>query len=175
MSGSVPWLLIFMGAILVLILIIFAILANISYIYIALSKKNEVQFKEVFSKARGIFWKYVGFAIVITLFLFGLFLLFIVPGIIFMIFWILAPYILIHENKRIMDSLKTSKELVEGRWWRLFGYFLFLMVIIIVVSVLTGFIPIIGDLVQYLVITPFSMIFFKNLYLDLKKNSVKKK
>jgi len=46
---------------------------------------------------------------------------------------------------------------------------------LIVVSVLTGFIPIIGDLVQYLVITPFSMIFFKNLYLDLKKNSVKKK
>lgn len=151
----------------IIIYLIISVLLSISYVHISLAKK-ETSWKNVFKVARNFFWKYLGISILMGILLILLYLLLIIPGIIFTVYWIFAIYILMNEKLGIWESLKKSKQIVKGRWWRVFGYFLLLMLIIMAVSIVTGFIPFIGSLVQFLVITPFCIIFFKNFYLDLK-------
>jgi hypothetical protein len=50
--------------------------------------------------------------------------------------WTFSFYILVAENKRVMGSLKSSKELVSGRWWRTFGCLLLFLLIISGISIL---------------------------------------
>jgi len=61
-----------------------------------------------------------------VLFLFGLTLLFIIPGIIFSIYWMFATQSSILFGKQGGEALSHSKSVVEGKWWKVFGYmFLF--------------------------------------------------
>lgn len=153
----------------VIIVIIINVLYTIGVIHISLSKKNKISFKEVFRLARRDFWKYLAFSIVVTFFLFLLYLLLIIPGIIFTVYWALAAYILINENKGILESLSASKQMIKGRWWLTFGYMFLLILIIFVISVFASFVPLIGDFISPLILTPYFIIFLKNYYLELKK------
>src|SRR3989344_931045 len=92
---------------------------------------------DAFREASPYFWKVVALSIVLALLLLVLFILLIIPGIIFMIYWMFASLFLIIENKRIGECLDASKQLVKGRWWRVFGCYLLLMIIVIVVSLIT--------------------------------------
>lgn len=125
--------------------------------------------------------------------LLGLYLLLIVPGIIFSILWTFAYYAHITDGKGVLDSLRRSKETVKGRWWLVFGYSLLLGLLVgsisvavtIVPAVLSGILafvdPVRGGLIGGLllnfvvaisgaVLTPFSLIFMERFYLDLRAN-----
>jgi hypothetical protein len=80
------------------------------------------------------FWKYVLLVLVQIIFLFGLALAFVFPAIIFGVYWILAPYILIKENKKVIESLKGSFKLIKHNWWRIFGYSIILGFILLGIS-----------------------------------------
>ena len=136
-------------------------------------------YKESIKGGLNYFWKYLGLSIVLIIFLFLLFLLLIIPGIIFLIYWLFAPYVLIAENKKIMESLKRSKEIVKGRWWHVFGYFLLFSIILgIILFILTipnfflssGILKLIINQVYTLISVPLSLLFFRNFYYDLIKN-----
>lgn len=90
------------------------------------------------SKKEGLryYWKYIGFYIVLTIFLMGLFLAFIVPGIMFIVYWSFAIFILFEKKKGIIDSLKESYYLVKGRWWKVLGYSLLFFLVIGLIGVL---------------------------------------
>ena len=155
-------------SVLTLVMIIFNFLMNLSYLHISLSKKEKVSFREAFRVAKHYFWKYLGLVIVITVFLILLFLLLIIPGIIFMVYWIFAIYIFIGENKGVSESLRASKKIVKGHWWKVFGFLLLIVIIAFAVIGIFSFVPFVGDLVPNLVILPFIYLFFKNFYLDLR-------
>ncbi len=118
---SWKYLLVFIFGIITLLLSIWMLA---SFVYNALYRKKEMSIKQTLAGGKKYFWRFFGFYIVYCIFLALLFLLLIIPGIIFMIFWIFASYILIGENKGILDSLKTSRQIVKGRWWKVFGWFL---------------------------------------------------
>ncbi len=163
-----PWLVvIFVFFFIVVILLM--VLLNVSYVYIAISEK-EMLFKEIFRVARKFFWKYLWLGIVTIFLLILLFILLIVPGVIFLVYWLFASIILLKEKTTVWESLKKSKQTVKGRWWRVFGYFILIMLIAIVVSSVGSLIPIIGGFVSTLVVSPFITIFLKNFYLDLKRS-----
>ena len=69
-------------------------------------------------------------AILITGFIYGALVLLgsfvIVPGVYFGIAWGLYTYCIAFEEKKGWDALRSSKALVQGKWWRTFGY-LFLL------------------------------------------------
>ncbi|EKD43634.1 MAG: hypothetical protein ACD_72C00194G0002 [uncultured bacterium] len=48
----------------------------------------------------------------------GSFLLF-VPGIIFAVWYYFANYIVVFEDQKVLESLKNSKKLILGRWWKM--------------------------------------------------------
>ncbi len=156
--------------ILLLGFIALSLLSTLAYINIGFSKNNNLPFKKAFKGGLKYFWIFLGLVIVQSLAVLGLFILLIIPGIIFLVYWIFSPYVLFSENKGIIDSMKRSKALVKGRWWRVFGNFLLLSLIIIAISILLSFIPFFGKMITYLFTTPFTIIFFKNLYLDLRTN-----
>jgi len=117
-----------------LLLIIFM---SAGLIGISLKKKN-YSFGEIVGEGKEHFWRYLGFGIVVSVFIGLLFLLFIVPGVIFAIFWIFSAYIFIGKKKGILDSLRESWRIVRGRWWRVLGYGLLFGLIILGIAILFG-------------------------------------
>ncbi|MBP7819676.1 hypothetical protein KA036_02460 [Candidatus Gracilibacteria bacterium] len=59
-----------------------------------------------------------------SFFMILLLLLFVVPGIIYGIYWLFANKVTLLTGKFGKDALMHSKELVKGRWWPTFGKFI---------------------------------------------------
>lgn len=164
-----------------------------SFLYNVLYRKKQMNTKETIRGGKKYFWKFFLFLIVEFIFLGGLFLLFIIPGIIFAVFWIFAVYVLIGENKGIIESFKESYNIVKGRWWKTFGYILLFFLVIFILSISRDVISfIIGlpllslplfynnlfnsilnqflNLGLNLITIPLGIIYYKNLYLEMKKD-----
>lgn len=57
--------------------------------------------------------------------LFFLFLMFVIPAVIFAVYWSFAFLAIILKDKKYLSALDYSKEMVKGRWWKVFGYLVF--------------------------------------------------
>lgn len=121
--------------ILFLVLIyVFSIWAMLATLYAI--KDNDEKIGIIKSYSRG--WsKLFSFWWVMLLFSFifiGGSVLFIIPGILFAVWFFFAPYILIDENLKGMDALMKSKEYVKGRWWGVFGNALVISVLYLIIA-----------------------------------------
>jgi len=67
-----------------------------------------------------LFLTYVIYVVLVILLL----LLLIVPGIIFMVYWYVFPYVVMDHGLSGMDALKKSREMIKGNWWRTFALFI---------------------------------------------------
>ena len=65
-------------------------------------------------------------------------LLFIIPGLIFAIFWIFTIYVILFEDKWLFRAFKGSKEIVRGRWWKVLGFTIVFGVLSFIVSFVAG-------------------------------------
>ena len=151
-----------------IILAIFYFLTSLSYTYIGFANKKDLSFNTVLGFARKYFWRYVGLSLLVIVCLIPLYILLIIPGIIFTVFWAFSSYIMVNEKTKIRESMKKSRALVKGRWWKVFGFGLLFLLIFVIVSAIVNIIPFIGGIISSLVLTPFLILFFKNFYLDLK-------
>lgn len=93
----------------------------------------------------------------------GGFLLFIIPGVIFLVWFAFGQFILVNNNEHGMNALLKSKAYVKGHW---FDVFLRLFVVWIV-SAFLGILPFIGPFLT-IAFMPFMMIFVNLIYEDLK-------
>ncbi len=64
----------------------------------------------------------IGTNIILGIFILGLTLLLIFPGIIYIVYWVFAPLAVILNNKFGKDALNYSKSIVKGRWWTVAVY-----------------------------------------------------
>ncbi|MFA5855886.1 MAG: hypothetical protein WC867_00885 [Candidatus Pacearchaeota archaeon] len=166
------------------------------------------------------FFKYLGmmilFGLILFLFLIPLFILFaflyygnntylmfyfifvavlyvilFIPFIMFIVYWIFAPYFLIDQKKSIIDSIRASKQLVENYWFETLAYLIFILVITIVISIpfslflkgikyfidyifILGLIELILNFLISIITYPLITLFIKNLYLEMKNEKDKK-
>ncbi len=192
----------------------FSSILGIVYLFITLfaysgltfaSLKKKFSFKDLIREGKSHYWGYFGLIIVECIFLFGLTLLLVVPGVIFLVYWSLSAYVYGDEKIGILKSLKRSRQLVRGNWWRVFGYLILIFLIMgaigLILSliaspptaygamlnlrgnssslgllVLSSLMDIISRFINRLTITPFLILFLKNLYLELKnEKSIKSK
>lgn len=63
-------------------------------------------------------------SLLVSVIVFGLSLLFVIPGIIYGTYYIFVLYVVVLRNKSGREALSYSKTLVEGQWWRVFGILL---------------------------------------------------
>lgn len=108
-------------------------------------------------------WAFVWIGCLLGFILTGGILLFVIPGIVFMGWFLFSPFVLAGECRRGMDALLSSKGYVEGYW---FSVFLRVLVILLISFVLS-MIPMIGSLLS-LLFGPFVLISMKLIYDDLK-------
>jgi hypothetical protein len=111
-------------------------------------QSQPTDFKTAFAKGRKLYAPYLGTAFVMFLFLIPLFMLLAVPGLIFMVYWMLIGPIAVVEQVYGRKALARSRALVRGHWWRTFGV---TMVAGLAVTALTmgmqtlfAFIPLVG-------------------------------
>lgn len=131
-------------------------------------------FRQGWNKIVSLFWVYLLSEFVIVV---GLFLFF-VPGLIFLIWFIFAPIVLIVENKKGFSALLASKEYVKGNWsgvfWRFLIFLVLVWVVLLAMSSILDFIGV-GNINKinlyacYILFTPFSLIYLFLIYENLKK------
>ena len=160
-------------------------------------RKSSFSFTDLINNSLSSFWKYLAFFVVVCIFSLGLLILLIIPGIIFMVYWIFGVYVMYDKKLGIRASLKESRRIVRGRWWFVFGYLLFVGLITILISFLAGlivlpttfifqfailsgnaipqalfvadlFLKIIATFTSNLIILPLFTLFLKNFYFEMK-------
>ena len=107
-------------------------------------------------------------AVLSSLAILGGFFLFIIPGFIACLWYAFAQIAVILDGKHGFTALVYSKELVRGRIWSIFLYYLVTTILVTIVNATIGLIPIIGIFISALT-TPYLIIFSVHLYLALKK------
>ncbi len=101
----------------------------------------------------------------VAIMLIGGFILFIVPGVIFSIWFSLALYVFVFEDIKGMPALYASKELVKGYWWPLFARFF----VFGLITAIIGIVPVIGGVLNIFFIMPLSIIYGYFIYQNLKE------
>lgn len=161
-------------------------------LYVTLAKNSQLSFEAFLANAKANWARYILIAFLITISLLLLFLAFIIPGIIFMVYWSFAIYIYFEKGTTKMEALSQSKELVTGNWWKVFGYTILVTLIFIITAIVLQIIltfigsnisPSIGaeyiastlmlwefleGLLNILMI-PFSILFYRNFYFKMRK------
>ncbi len=162
----------------IFVLWIFSTLLTVSIIY-ALNngtKRKTVDFKNALRGGWNFYANGLILGLLMFVFLVPLYALFLIPGIIFHIYWMFSFYIMVNEKKTVMESLKRSYEIVKGRWWKVFGYIILLYLITgIIGSIISGVFNLFGEMTAIFfqtaaatLISIFSLIFVNNFYLGLK-------
>jgi len=124
------------------LLIFIRFIASIAVIYIietaVLGKSITLRGTMQFSLSR---WgAYIGTFILYSIFLGGLLLLFIIPGIIFFVYWIFAFNVVVLRGLIGKAALDYSRDIVRGRWKKIFGIFLLTILMGLSISIPIHFI-----------------------------------
>ena len=126
--------------------------------------------------------------ILVTLCVLGGLLLFVVPGIIFAIWFSFTMIIVVVENRPAVAAMSRSKELVNGYSWEIFLRFLVLFILTMVVFIVpAGFMSVAAAMTPFpaslllnlfsliiqmalsLLFSPFWYVYLYTLYLDLRR------
>ncbi|MCA9459161.1 MAG: glycerophosphoryl diester phosphodiesterase membrane domain-containing protein [Nanoarchaeota archaeon] len=166
----------------ILTMILAAVL--IIYLYFDFIGKNKL-INECFGFLKTRLLDVVFTAILQTILLIFLFILLIVPGIIFSIYWIFVYLVVLFRKKSFFNALTYSFNLVRYNWWRTLGYLVILVIILIAIYVvfvliyalimffgnLNNILFLILNFIQLLIVLPlnyFLLIFLINYFLVLE-------
>ena len=107
------------------------IIATIAVVSIAKAALDNapISWREGFARAFHLYFPALGTQAIMSLMLLGLFILLIIPGIIFAVYWGFALLVVVFREQKYMDALRYSKSLVRGRWWNVFGVILLITVL----------------------------------------------
>lgn len=120
---------------------IIGILATIAIAFLVKGAldKREITWQESFKLAVDKWLKVLGTNIIAGILLVGLFILLIVPGVIFSIYWVFILYVVVFTDKWGFEAMKESKQLVQNRWWKTFGYAILFGILTILVGAIAAF------------------------------------
>ncbi len=92
--------------------------------------KDNTNIKESYKRGLKILPAYIWVYFLLTTIITGGFLLFVIPGILFSVWFSLAIFVLVFEKKRGFNALLKSQHLVKGKFWAVFWRFLILGLIV---------------------------------------------
>lgn len=116
------------------------------------------------------FWPFLWTSILSALIIIIGLILFIIPGLVFLVWYFFATYIVLFEGESGWTALQKSKKYVQGRFWPLAGRLALLIGGAIVVSLLSqGIFRQLSGLVSWLLIGPFATAYTVKLYEDFKR------
>lgn len=134
-----------------------SILNTASLMYAAVSPEH-TSYGQGFAWARSRFWSYLWIHILMSLVVAGGLMLFIIPGIIIMVWFATSAVVLAREDLRGRQALLRSKQLVRGHWWGVFGLLLPMFAFFFLLDVLFSLLGFVSDWVSGLLALPMSII-----------------
>jgi uncharacterized membrane protein len=167
----------------VLLMILFGILMELAISFIAKSsiEGRKLSYRKTLGSALRKWPAGIYAQLIMYIMLLPLFLLFLVPGVVYAIYWFFTSYAVMLSGKTGKAALDHSKKLVKGRFWKVFGnalFFMFFVIIAIVtISLFQAFSPknILTELF-YAVLTSMAGAFFimamSMLYLNLEATEI---
>jgi len=152
----------------------------------------DLKVKEAFKRARPYLWKFIIVNLFTGILVILWSLLFIIPGILFAVYYTFAIWVLIFEDYEGMSALRRSKKLVKGYWWAVFGRFLaigliYLIVILILaiplifvkegstLEIILNLIMQIIEIIIGVILTIYSYLIYKDLVKIKGESQVEKK
>jgi hypothetical protein len=157
---------------------IVGIMAEIAVIYSIMTEDREVTVAEAYRKSTSIFWSFLLVQLLVGIIVSLGFIVFIIPGIYLAIRYSFAAFAVIGENKRGMDALNRSRDLVRGRWWEVFIRLIFILILSLVPFAIFFFISpssVAGQILQNalsLMLAPFWILYIYGLYKALKSSTL---
>lgn len=158
-----------------LTLIIISIWFSVSLLYTVKEWENKMSFGRALAKGWSNLGSYIWLSFLVAVIVAGGLILLIIPGIIFSVWFLLALYVLVDENKKGISALKRSKELISGYvtayWGRVLLFSLIVYVVVVLFSVIAKFLPVFGYIstIINIVIAPLFVIFGFLVYENIKK------
>lgn len=158
--------------------IIISLWSSVSLLFAVKEREQKIGIKEAFTKGWHKIISYWWISILVSLITMGGFLLLVVPGIIFFVWFSLATYVLVSEDLKGMNALFRSKQWVSENWgkvfWRFFGIGIIAIVIFGgIIFLFNVFInKTVSDIASSIIslfLTPFLIIYSFLIYEDLKK------
>lgn len=124
---------------------------------------DRLGFGEALEQGRRVIFPLIWVGLLTGFIISGGFLLFVIPGIIFIVWFFFAQFIVISEDVRGMGALLKSREYVRGEWFDV----ALRLLLVWAASLLLGMVPLAGPLLT-IVFLPYLMIFHYRLYRDLQ-------
>lgn len=169
--GDFPVLLIVLFGVLAFLVFLIASLLMSTVFITAVSQvvKGEIiSVKETIKKGWSRIWKFLGTSLLAGIIATFGYILLIIPGIIFSIWFSFATFVVVVEGKGVIESLKESKALVSGYFWPVLGRLIVFGILAFVIQLVVGFIPFAGPVIAVL-LAPYYLLLPYLLYEDLKR------
>lgn len=176
-TGGFFGLSIFLVILFSVIVFIVQIWGQIALLYAIKDSQERIGVMESYRRAWYKIFSYWWVILLISFITLGGFLFFIVPGIIFAVWFSLAVFVLVAEDLKGMDALLKSREYVKGKWgsvlWRSFFIGIIFFIISLILIFLLSFLKIpfgevIGRFAIGLFLTPLMMTYWFLVYKNLK-------
>lgn len=148
-----------------LLAIIVSLWVNVALIYAVKEENAKSSAKDLLMMVRSRMVSYYWVAFLNALVVLAGFILFIIPGIIFSVWFCFSQYAFVFEGSTGGKALGRSRDLVKGYWWPVLGRILILAAI----SILISFISRLGFLINSLFTVPFGIVYMYTIYQDLKR------
>ena len=114
-------------------------------------------------------WKYLSISLVVGLIFFGGAILLIIPAFIFGVWYSFSTFLVLDKKLGIKESLKRSKAMVSGNFWRIVGRYFVFGLFGFTISIALTTIPYVGSLLVSFIAPLFTLPFYL-LYRDLSIN-----
>lgn len=153
------------------------ILSIFAYLGLIFALQNDISWGEAYRLAWSKIWSYGWLVVLSASTILGGFVMLIIPGIIFLIWFAFAAYVFVLEGEKGMSALLRSRQYVRGHWWQVFGRQLLFALAAIVAMVL---ITMVGNVLAgeagisvfvnlfTLVLAPLAVAYVYTLYQNLK-------
>lgn len=152
---------------------------QVALLYAIKDREENIGFKEAYRRGWHKILSYFWISFLSSFIIVGGLFLFFIPGLIFLVWFSLASFVMISENVTGIAALLKSRDYVKGHWWNVFWRFLSIAVLVCVVLYIVVAISGLsgnkesGFLLQYflssLFLVPFLNIYFFLIYENLKK------
>lgn len=103
-------------------------------------------FRDTYKASWKYLWRLLLTGILTGIIFTGGFLLLIIPGIIFWVWYSFTPWMVVDKGFGVIQSLKESKALVKGRFWKVFGRIVVITIFAVVIEFGLSSIPVVGSL-----------------------------
>lgn len=170
---------------LLILIVLLGIVYGVLAVFFGISLVNlfgndeHIVFKQYFAMAKPYFWPYIWVSVLSGIIVMGGLALLIIPGLLFWVWFSMAPYVMVLENRWGMEALMRSKQLVRDRFWGVVGR-LFLIIIAVIALTIPLIIvsaifkdniiasDIFSQIYTFFVVAPFTVACIVSLLRDLR-------